>query len=110
MTLTSPGVVTLLNQADWVSNSRINTSTFKNQSGNAIMEIPSDGESVKVNGKLIINGEDINDRLKRIEDMLHIPQRDVIMEEKYNSLKQLWKEYTETLDAIKTWETIKESK
>ena len=38
--------------------------------------------------------------------MLHIPSRNVIMEEKYDKLKQLWKEYNETLEAIKNWETI----
>lgn len=65
---------------------------------------------LKVNGKIILNDESIDDRLNRIEDMLHIPSRNVIMEEKYDKLKQLWKEYNETLEAIKNWETIKESK
>ena len=41
--------------------------------------------------------------------MLHIPQRSVIMEQKYTKLRELWEEYNETLAAIKSWETIKES-
>ena len=95
----------------WAQTSSITTSTrFTNINGTSLLELPSDGNAVKINGELIINEENIDDRLKRIEDLLHIPQRDVIMERKYNKLKQLWQEYTETLEAIKTWETVKESK
>ena len=60
--------------------------------------------------KINWNGEDLNDRLKRIEAMLHIPTRDVTMEEKYKKLKSLWEQYHKALDEYKTWETLKESK
>lgn len=94
----------------WAQPSSITTSShFKNNTGTSILEIPFDGNAVKINGELIVNGENIDDRLKRIEDLLHIPQRDIMIEEKYDKLKQLWQEYTETLKAIKTWEIIKES-
>jgi hypothetical protein len=116
MAIGSPGNLTILGNPaalNWTSaigtfsSSNITSSTsFKNNNGNSVLEI---GESVKVNGKLEINGEDIGERLARIEDMLHIPRRDVIMEQKYEKLKTLWQEYNETLEAIKTWETIKES-
>lgn len=91
------------------SSGKIPSTTFGDNNGTSIMEISSNEKSMKVNGKLVINGEDIDERLTRIEDMLHIPRRDIILEEKYEKLKMLWKEYTDTLDAIKTWETIKES-
>lgn len=68
-----------------------------------------DQSSIKCTGNLIVNGEDISERIKRIEERLHIPSRNVILEEKYQKLKDIWIEYTETLNAIKTWETIKES-
>lgn len=83
---------------------------FNDINGNTIVRIEPEESVLKVNGKIILNDESIDDRLKRIEDMLHIPSRNVIMEEKYDKLNQLWKEYNETLEAIKTWETIKESK
>lgn len=117
MTMVSPGYSTNLSNPaalTWVpagctisSASLKPSATFKDNNGNSVLEI---GESVKVNGKLEINGEDIGERLARIEDMLHIPRRDVIMEQKYETLKTRWQEYNETLEAIKTWETIKESK
>jgi hypothetical protein len=116
MTMVSPGYSTNLGNPaafTWVSAGGTISSaslkpstTFKDNNGNSVLEIE---ESVKVTGKLVINGEDICERLARIEDMLHIPQRDVIMEQKYEKLKTLWQEYNETLEAIKTWETIKES-
>ena len=83
---------------------------FNDSNGNTIVKIEPEESVLKVNGKIILNDESIDDRLNRIEDMLHIPSRNVIMEEKYDKLKQLWKEYNETLEAIKNWETIKESK
>ena len=84
---------------------------FASSNGKTVLEIPYDDQLVKITGKLILNDndEDVGERLKRIEDMLHIPQRSVIMEQKYTKLRELWEEYNETLAAIKTWETIKES-
>lgn len=114
MTNVSPGNSTNFGNSH-VSNSMLTVGTSITTSspfhyiGNSVLEIPADGK-LNVNGKLVIKGEDIDERLTRIENMLHIPQRDVIMEQKYNKLKKLWKEYNETLAAIKTWETINESK
>ena len=84
---------------------------FAASNGKTVLEIPANEQTVKITGKLILNenDEDVGERLKRIEDMLHIPQRSVIMEQKYTKLRELWEEYNETLAAIKTWETIKES-
>lgn len=82
---------------------------FKTSTGLPVLEIPANQQAVKITGKLLLNDndEDVGERLKRIEDMLHIPQRSVIMEQKYTKLRELWEEYNETLAAIKTWETIK---
>ena len=96
---------------NWTSANTITpATTFKNSIGETVLELPANEATMKVNGKLILNDENIDERLKRIEDMLHIPHRNVIMEQKYDKLKKLWEEYNETLEAIKTWETIKESK
>ena len=83
---------------------------FPSSNGKVVIEIPANEETVKISGKLLLNEEDIDERLKRIEDMLYIPRRNAIMEQKYDKLKQLWAEYNETLSALKNWETLKESK
>jgi hypothetical protein len=84
---------------------------FNNAKGKAVLEIPnSDDPSIKINGRIEWNGEDLHNRLKRIETMLNIPTRDVIMEEKYLKLKKINDEYNKALSEYKTWETLKESK
>ena len=87
------------------------TTQFNNAKGKAVLEIPnSEDPSVKITGRIEWNGEDLHERLKRIETMLNIPTRDVIMEEKYSKLKKINDEYNKALAEYKTWETLKESK
>ena len=84
----------------------------------AVMSVPHGENTVRIEktatldiqGRVKINGEWLDDRLGRIELMLHIPTRDVIMEEKYSKLKNLWEQYTTALEQYKTWETLKDSK
>lgn len=84
---------------------------ISNSHGKTVLTIPNSKEpSLLVDGNIKWNGEDLNDRLERIEAMLHIPTRDVTMEEKYKKLKSLWEQYHKALDEYKTWETLKESK
>lgn len=93
------------------ANSITTNTQFTNSKGKPVMEIPnSEDPSVKITGKIEWNGEDLNERLKRIETMLNIPTRDVIMEEKYSKLKKIYNEYNKALAEYKTWETLKESK
>lgn len=90
---------------------------FVSNNGQPIMTIPY-GESkvvlenkaaLEVKGKVIINGENLEDRLERIETLLQIPTRDVIMESKYPKLKKLWEEYNRELAKYKTWDALKGS-
>ena len=84
----------------------------------AVMSVPHGENTVRIEktatldiqGRVKINGEWLDDRLERIESMLHIPTRDIIMEEKYLKLKNLWEQYTTALEEYKTWETLKDSK
>ena len=84
----------------------------------AVMSVPHGENTVRIEktatldiqGRVKINGEWLDDRLERIESMLHIPTRDIIMEEKYSKLKNLWEQYTTALEQYKTWETLKNSK
>jgi|688.fasta_scaffold66754_6 hypothetical protein len=93
------------------SNTTSNSTTLVNSSGKTVMQIPAGEEAiVQITGKIKWNGEDLQERIERIESMLHIPTRDTIMEEKYKKLKKLWNEYQTALEEYKTWERLKDSK
>jgi hypothetical protein len=84
---------------------------FANTSGKEVMKIPAGNEAaLQITGKIKWNGEDLEERLERIENMLHIPTRDVIMEEKHQKLKRLWEQYKTALEEYKTWQRLKDSK
>lgn len=66
--------------------------------------------SLIVNGSIKMNGTDLEERLSVIEQVLNIPTRDAIMEEKYPELKKIYEQYVKELEKYKTWQRIKESK
>ena len=81
-----------------------------------LMSIPYNSDEVviepaaalNVKGKVIINGENLEERLERIETLLSIPHRDIEMENEFPKLKTLWKEYSEELEKYKTWKRLNE--
>ena len=75
--------------------------------GDGVMKISGDPASLEVKGKVVINGLDLEERLKTIEKVLMIPERDATMEAKYPSLKKKYDEYINTLSKYRMWETIK---
>lgn len=91
------------------------TTNFNSSSGTPLMSIPANGNSVvleksatlEINGNVVINGMDLDERLKTIEKVLCIPQRDVTMESKYPKLKKLYDDYMRELDKYNTWERVK---
>lgn len=82
---------------------------------NSVMTIPAGEDKViidekaalEVKGRMIINGVDLEERLKTIEEVLHIPERDVKLESKHPKLKKMYDEYIRTLKKYRTWETLK---
>jgi hypothetical protein len=89
--------------------------TFNGGNGQPVMTMPP-GEStiqiekeatLDVKGNLVINGVDLEKRLRTIEKVLAIPDRDVILEEKHPKLKELYEEYINALEKYRTWERIK---
>jgi predicted transcriptional regulator len=62
---------------------------------------------LEVKGRLVLNGQDVEERLKTIEKVLMIPERDVKMEAKYPSLKKKYDEYIKELSKYRMWESIK---
>ena len=63
--------------------------------------------TLEVKGNLVINGVDLEERLKTIEQVLTIPERDVKLEKKHPKLKKLYDEYIHALAKYRTFEAIK---
>lgn len=86
-----------------------------NGSANSIFTIPAGGDkvildekaSLEVKGKVVINGQDLEERLKIIEDVLHIPERDVMLEQKYPKLETMYSNYIDTLKKYRNWQSLK---
>ena len=84
---------------NWTSPS---TNFTAGSTGKTVMTIPYSGDEVviepdaalNVKGQVIINGENLQERLERIETLLNIPVRDVEMEREFPKLK--WKGWKRT--------------
>jgi hypothetical protein len=73
----------------------------------AVLVANQNPASLEVKGKMIINGQDLEERLKTIETVLQIPERDVELEKKHPKLKKLYDEYIQALGKYKTFEALK---
>jgi len=82
------------------------TSTWANPNDN-VMIVKQDPASLEVKGKMVINGVDLEERLNTIEQVLHIPERDVKLEKKHPKLKKLYDEYIAALGKYRTFDAIK---
>jgi len=63
--------------------------------------------TLEVKGNLVINGVDLEERLKTMEKLLQIPERDVKLEKKHPKLKKLYDEYIAALGKYRTFDAIK---
>jgi hypothetical protein len=66
-----------------------------------------DTPTLEVKGNLVINGIDLEERLKTIEKVLQIPERDVKLEKKHPKLKKLYDDYINALGKYRTFDAIK---
>lgn len=88
---------------------------FSNAAGETIMTITKQDKNViiedeatlEVKGNIRINGQDLEERLNRIETLLHIPTRDVTIEERHPKLRMLFEEYMKELEKYRTWDRLK---
>jgi hypothetical protein len=80
--------------------------TWANPNDN-VMVIKQSPPELEVKGRMVINGRDLEERLKTIEKVLQIPERDVILEKKHPKLKKLYDEYINALGKYRTFEAIK---
>jgi len=100
-----------INGTSWTNPS----TNFVSSNNKTIMTIPHGEDKVvleekatlEVKGTVKINGFDLEERLKTIEKVLMIPERDATMEAKYPSLKKKFDEYINALEKYKTFERIK---
>jgi hypothetical protein len=83
-----------------------NGSSWSNPNDN-VMVVKQDPASLEVKGKMILNGQDLEERLNTIETVLQIPERDVKLEKKHPKLKKLYDEYIQALGKYRTFEAIK---
>lgn len=91
------------------------SSNFNSSNGTSIMSIPHGEEKVileekatlEVKGTVKVNGQDLEERLRTIEKVLAIPERDVILEAKHPNLKKLYDDYINALGKYRTWEALK---
>jgi hypothetical protein len=98
--------------ANWATASQ---TQFNGGNGKPVMSMPHGKDEVvlekdatlTVKGNVIINGVDLEERLKTIEKVLLIPERDVILERKHPRLKKLYDEYIQALGKYRTFEAIK---
>ena len=75
---------------------------------NEVMRInQTNPPELEVKGRMVINGVDLEERLKTIERVLTIPERDVKLEAKHPKLKKLYDEYINALAKYRTFEAIK---
>lgn len=94
--LTSAG----MNGTSWTTG----TTTVPNE---AIRINQTNPPTVDIKGNLVLNGRDLEERLKTIERVLTIPERDVKLEAKHPKLKKLYDEYIHALAKYRTFEAIK---
>ena len=94
--LTSTG----MNGTSWTTG----TTTVPNE---AIRINQTNPPTVDIKGNLVLNGQDLEERLNTIERVLTIPERDVILEKKHPKLKKLYDEYIHALAKYRTFEAIK---
>jgi len=62
---------------------------------------------LEVKGRIVLNGQDLDERLKTIEKVLTIPERDVKLEAKHPKLKKMYDDYITALGKYRTFEAIK---
>ena len=84
-----------------------NGTSWANHIGDNVLVAKNNPPELEVKGRLVLNGLDLEERLKTIEKVLCIPERDVKLEKKHPKLKKLYDEYIAALGKYRTFEAIK---
>lgn len=103
---TGVGTVSIANGGTYTTT--VGSGAVNNYSlGDNILTVRQGPATMEVKGNVVINGVDLEERLKTIEKVLMIPERDVILEQKHPKLKQLYNDYINALGKYRTFEAIK---
>ena len=81
--------------------------TTWSSSNDTVLKVNQSPPELEVKGRLVLNGQDLEERLDTIEKVLRIPERDVKLEKKHPKLKKLYDEYIAALGKYRTFEAIK---
>lgn len=87
--------------------------TFTNSNGYALgpnVNLNNDPASLEVKGKIIHNGVDLEERLRTIERVLMIPERDAELEKEFPKLKKAYDDYIKQLEKYRTWKRLNNGK
>ena len=84
-----------------------NGTSWSNSNSEVMRINQTNPPELEVKGRMVINGRDLEERLDTIEKVLHIPERDVILEKKHPKLKKLYNDYIHALGKYRTFEAIK---
>lgn len=90
--------------------------SFINNTNNPVLTVPAGSNTMileetaalEVKGKLILNGQNLEERLTTIEQVLGIPERDVELEKQYPKLKKMYEAYIKELSKYRMWKELKE--
>ena len=109
---TSPGYGAIPNigqAGQFLTSSGSNGMSWTNTTSiaDSVMVARNNPAELEVKGRMVLNGRDLEERLKTIETVLQIPERDVKLEKKHPKLKKLYDEYIKELGKYRTWESIK---
>ena len=108
-TLTLGKIYTPNTSAGQFLTSGANGTSWSN-SNDTVLKVTQSPPELEVKGRLVLNGQDLEERLNTIEKVLQIPERDVILEKKHPKLKKLYDEYIAALGKYRTFESIKGDK
>jgi hypothetical protein len=105
--LTVGTVYTTNNTGQFLTSTGNGTSWSHNNIPDNILVAKNNPPELEVKGRLVLNGLDVEERLKTIERVLTIPERDVILEKKHPKLKKLYDDYINALGKYRTFQAIK---
>ena len=87
-----------------------NGTSWSNTTSEVLRINQTNPPELEVKGRMVLNGQDLEERLNTIEKVLHIPERDVNIERKHPKLNKLYDEYIKELSKYRMWQSIKGEK
>jgi hypothetical protein len=101
------GTTTVPSGAVYTTNGTTGSINWANPTSEVMKINQTNPPTLEVTGNMVINGVDLEERLKTIETVLQIPERDVKLEAKHPKLKKMYDDYIKALAKYRTWDAIK---